>query len=146
MGEKNEFMKSQMVKDFTRDIQQYHLGPLWEAIPDLMKQTPEPQAKAYLWKNELIRKNYLKLLKFLHLNVVGSVVRFISKIQVSLTVNLGDGLPQLKRFMQLPNYYYQVKRLHHTATHKMLFVLLQTEKGHTQSYKDKEYLLKKETS
>ena len=27
MGEKNEFMKSQMVKDFTRDIQQYHLGP-----------------------------------------------------------------------------------------------------------------------
>ena len=25
MGEKNEFMKSQMVKDFTRDIQQYHL-------------------------------------------------------------------------------------------------------------------------
>jgi len=56
MGEKNEFMKSQMVKDFTRDIQQYHLGPLWEAIPDLMKQTPEPQAKAYLWKNELIKK------------------------------------------------------------------------------------------
>ena len=53
MGEKNEFMKSQMVKDFTRDIRQYHLGPLWEAIPDLMQQTPEPQAKAYLWKDEL---------------------------------------------------------------------------------------------
>ena len=34
MGEKNEFMKSQLVKDFTRDIQQYHLGPLWEAIPE----------------------------------------------------------------------------------------------------------------
>lgn len=60
MGETNEFMKSQIVKDFTRDIQQYHLGPLWEAIPDLMKKTPEPQAQAYLWKGDLIKKKLME--------------------------------------------------------------------------------------
>ncbi|MBM4762954.1 cupin domain-containing protein [Bacillus sp. B15-48] len=56
MGETTEFMKSKVVQDFTKDIQQYNLGPLWEAIPDLMHKQPEPQAKAYLWKAELINK------------------------------------------------------------------------------------------
>jgi len=56
MAEKNDFMKSKEVQDFTRDIQQYYLGPLWEALPDLMHRTPEPQAQAYLWKAELIEK------------------------------------------------------------------------------------------
>lgn len=60
MTENNEFMKSKMVKDFTKDIQQYHLGPLWEAIPDLMHQKPEPQAQAYLWKGELLQKKLME--------------------------------------------------------------------------------------
>ena len=58
MGEKNEFMKSKLVKDFTKDIRQYNLGPLWEAIPALMHKTPEPHAQAYLWKGSYYRKNY----------------------------------------------------------------------------------------
>ncbi|WP_318509079.1 cupin domain-containing protein [Bacillus sp. T3] len=60
MATKNEFMKSQIVKDFTKYIQQYNLGPLWEAIPELMDQTPEPHAQAYLWKGELLRKTLLE--------------------------------------------------------------------------------------
>lgn len=52
----NQFMKSNVVKDFTKDIQQYHLGPLWEAIPEVMNKTPEPQAQAYLWTGELLEK------------------------------------------------------------------------------------------
>lgn len=60
MGEKNEYMKSKIVQDFTKDIMQYHLGPLWEAIPELMDQTPEPHAKAYLWKGELLKKKLLE--------------------------------------------------------------------------------------
>ena len=35
MGEKNAYMEDQDVKDFTREIQEYNLGPLWEAIPAL---------------------------------------------------------------------------------------------------------------
>ncbi|MFC5541781.1 MAG: cupin domain-containing protein [Bacilli bacterium] len=54
--EMKEFMKSSIVTDFTRDIQQYHLGPLWEAIPEIMHHTPTPQAEAYLWSSELIEK------------------------------------------------------------------------------------------
>ena len=44
-----EFMKSSIVTDFTKDIPQYNLGPLWEAIPEIMNKTPKPQAEAYLW-------------------------------------------------------------------------------------------------
>lgn len=51
-----EFMKSSIVTDFTKDIQQYNLGPLWEAIPEIMNPTPTPQAEAYLWSSELIEK------------------------------------------------------------------------------------------
>lgn len=51
-----DFMQSKEVKDFSRDVQQYHLGPLWEALPHLMNHTPKPQAQAYLWKKELIEK------------------------------------------------------------------------------------------
>ena len=54
--EMQEFMKSTLVTDYTRDIQQYHLGPLWEAIPEIMNKTPKPQAEAYLWSKELIDK------------------------------------------------------------------------------------------
>ena len=56
MAEKNAFFESTLVQDFNRDIEQYHLGPLWNAIPDLMKHTPEPHARAYLWKAELLSK------------------------------------------------------------------------------------------
>jgi len=51
-----EFMKSQIVTDFTKEISQYNLGPLWEAIPEIMNKTPKPQAEAYLWSKELIDK------------------------------------------------------------------------------------------
>ncbi|MCP1143525.1 cupin domain-containing protein [Lysinibacillus endophyticus] len=54
--EVKEFMKSTIVTDFTKDIQQYNLGPLWEAIPEIMNHTPKPQAQAYLWSDELIKK------------------------------------------------------------------------------------------
>ena len=54
--EMKEFMKSSIVTDFTKDIQQYNLGPLWEAIPEIMNHTPKPQAEAYLWSSELIDK------------------------------------------------------------------------------------------
>ena len=40
MAEVNAYMQDQDVKDFTRDIQQYHFGPLWEAIPAIMNKTP----------------------------------------------------------------------------------------------------------
>ncbi|MCU4766723.1 cupin domain-containing protein [Bacillus toyonensis] len=56
MVEKNTLYESDLVQDFNRDIEQYHLGPLWNAIPDLMKHTPEPHAQAYLWKAELLHK------------------------------------------------------------------------------------------
>jgi gentisate 1,2-dioxygenase len=56
MAEVNAYMQDQDVKDFTRDIQQHHLGPLWEAIPAIMNKTPEPHAVAYLWTDELLKK------------------------------------------------------------------------------------------
>ncbi len=48
MAEKMNYLDDQDVKDFTKDIRQYNLGPLWEAIPALMHKQPEPHAKAYL--------------------------------------------------------------------------------------------------
>src|SRR4051794_10490514 len=60
MAETQAYMQDQDVKDFTRDIQQYHLGPLWEAIPAIMNKTPEPHAVAYLWKDELLKKKLLE--------------------------------------------------------------------------------------
>ena len=60
MAEKTEFMKSDIVKDFTKDIHQYNLGPLWEAIPELMHKTPEPHAQAYLWKGSLLHKKLME--------------------------------------------------------------------------------------
>ena len=60
MAEVSEFMKSKIVQDFTADIRQYNLGPLWEAIPALMHKQPEPHAKAYLWKWELLEKKLME--------------------------------------------------------------------------------------
>ena len=60
MAEKTEFMKSKIVQDFTEDIRQYNLGPLWEAIPELMHKTPEPHAQAYLWKGSLLHKKLME--------------------------------------------------------------------------------------
>lgn len=59
MAEKHDFYQDQDVQDFDREIQQYHLGPLWHAIPDLMKHSPEPHAQAYLWKYDLIYKKLM---------------------------------------------------------------------------------------
>ncbi|AWP38437.1 cupin domain-containing protein [Heyndrickxia faecalis] len=60
MGETTEFMQSRVVKDFNRDLEQYHLGPLWEAIPAIMNHEPKPQAEAYLWKWDLIYKKLME--------------------------------------------------------------------------------------
>ncbi|GAB6258257.1 cupin domain-containing protein [Peribacillus sp. NPDC055009] len=60
MAEKSEYMNSTIVKDFTKDIQQYNLGPLWEAIPALMDHEPKPHAHAYLWKEELLTKKLME--------------------------------------------------------------------------------------
>ena len=54
--EVEKFMKSQIVTDFKDEIAQYNLGPLWEAIPEIMNRNPKPQAEAYLWSSELIDK------------------------------------------------------------------------------------------
>ncbi|MED4352275.1 cupin domain-containing protein [Schinkia azotoformans] len=63
MTEKNDFFQSIEVRDFTRDIAQYNLGPLWDAIPDLMKKEPTPQAEAYLWKYDLLKKKLVEATK-----------------------------------------------------------------------------------
>ncbi|MFS0824580.1 cupin domain-containing protein [Bacillus sp. 1P02SD] len=60
MAEKASYLKDQDVKDFTKDIQQYNLGPLWEAIPEVMNKTPEPHAQAYLWTGELLEKKLME--------------------------------------------------------------------------------------
>ncbi|MDQ0163116.1 cupin domain-containing protein [Bacillus alveayuensis] len=60
MAEKNDFFKSKVVQDFTKDIEQIHLGPLWDAIPDLMHRQPTPQAEAYLWKWKTLYKKLME--------------------------------------------------------------------------------------
>ncbi|RAK13343.1 Cupin domain-containing protein, partial [Anoxybacillus vitaminiphilus] len=62
MGE-NSFFKSQEVKEFTKKIEQYYLGPLWKAIPDLMHKEPTTEAIPYLWKGEMIEKLLLEATK-----------------------------------------------------------------------------------
>lgn len=59
MENNNDFLHDADVQDFDREIQQYHLGPLWHAIPELMKHNPEPHAQAYLWKYDLIHKKLM---------------------------------------------------------------------------------------
>jgi gentisate 1,2-dioxygenase len=60
MAEKMEYLNSQTVKDFNREIEKYHLGPLWNAIPELMHKQPTPQAIPYLWKWETL---YAKMME-----------------------------------------------------------------------------------
>jgi gentisate 1,2-dioxygenase len=60
MAEAMDYLKDKDVQDFTKDIRQYNLGPLWEAIPALMHKQPEPHAKAYLWKWELLNKKLME--------------------------------------------------------------------------------------
>ncbi len=56
MAEANDFFKSQIVQDFNKTLEQYHLGPLWDAIPALMHKEPTPQAIPYLWKGQTLHK------------------------------------------------------------------------------------------
>ncbi|MGY4691494.1 cupin domain-containing protein [Salibacterium sp. K-3] len=58
MAETNAFMESQVVKDFNKKIEKKSLGPLWNAIPELVSKEPKPLAVPYLWKWETLR-NYL---------------------------------------------------------------------------------------
>ncbi|WP_163536281.1 cupin domain-containing protein [Gracilibacillus sp. YIM 98692] len=60
MAEKASYLQDQDVKDFTNDIQQYNLGPLWEAIPEVMNKTPKTHAQAYLWSKELLEKKLME--------------------------------------------------------------------------------------
>ncbi|WJE54495.1 cupin domain-containing protein [Bacillus cereus] len=61
--EKNSFFQSQEVKEFSKDIGQYHLGPLWHAIPALMHKHPQPDAVPYLWKGKVIEQKLLEATK-----------------------------------------------------------------------------------
>ncbi|GAK12181.1 gentisate 1,2-dioxygenase [Geomicrobium sp. JCM 19039] len=56
MAEKAAYLEDQDVKDFTKEIQEHSLGPLWEAIPALMNKTPKPHAVPYLWSDELMKQ------------------------------------------------------------------------------------------
>ncbi len=94
MAEKSEYMNSTIVKDFTKDIQQYNLGPLWEAIPALMDHEPKPHAHAYLWKEELLTKKLMEAAEIFTPDRGGSAGRFIFKILALLIASLGDGLRQ----------------------------------------------------
>jgi gentisate 1,2-dioxygenase len=58
--QKQSFFDSEQVADFTKEIEKYHLGPLWHAIPALMHKQPAPQAIPYLWKWETL---YTKLME-----------------------------------------------------------------------------------
>ncbi|MFD0616194.1 cupin domain-containing protein [Paenibacillus sp. GCM10027629] len=58
--EKNNYIQSQQVLDFNQEIERFHLGPLWNAIPALMHHEPQPQAVPYLWKWETL---YAKLME-----------------------------------------------------------------------------------
>lgn len=60
MTDKNSIYESKEVQDFNRDIERYHLGPLWNAIPELMHHTPQPDAVPYLWKWELLHKKLME--------------------------------------------------------------------------------------
>ena len=60
MAEKHQFMETQLVKDFNKELEELHLGPLWEAIPALMNHVPKPQAEAYLWKGEVLTKKLME--------------------------------------------------------------------------------------
>lgn len=60
MAEKNEFMTSKLVTDFNKEIERFHLGPLWNAIPDLMHKQPTPQAVPYLWKWETLHAKLME--------------------------------------------------------------------------------------
>jgi gentisate 1,2-dioxygenase len=60
MAEQNDFFQSQIVQDFNKDIERFHLGPLWNAIPNLMHKQPTPQAVPYLWKWQTL---YAKLME-----------------------------------------------------------------------------------
>jgi gentisate 1,2-dioxygenase len=54
MAEKMDFFQSEEVKKFNQEIEKFHLGPLWNAIPDLMHKQPTPEAIPYLWKWETL--------------------------------------------------------------------------------------------
>lgn len=86
MAEQNvdvkEFMKSDTVKDFTKDIQQYNLGPLWEAIPEIMNKSPKPHAEAYLWSAELLHKKLMEASEIFTPERGENAVRSISKTRV----------------------------------------------------------------
>ncbi|NSL51392.1 cupin domain-containing protein [Calidifontibacillus erzurumensis] len=60
MAEKFDFLQTKEVKDFNQELEKYDLGPLWEAIPELMHHRPKPQAEAYLWKGEVLQKKLME--------------------------------------------------------------------------------------
>ncbi|MET3291104.1 UNVERIFIED_CONTAM: gentisate 1,2-dioxygenase [Brevibacillus sp. OAP136] len=60
MAEKLDFFQSDVVQNFTKDIERYHLGPLWSAIPALMHKQPQPQALPYLWKWETLNAKLME--------------------------------------------------------------------------------------
>ncbi|RNB85375.1 cupin domain-containing protein [Brevibacillus nitrificans] len=60
MAEKLEFLQSKEVQDFNKEIERFHLGPLWNAIPELMHKQPTPEAIPYLWKWETLNAKLME--------------------------------------------------------------------------------------
>ncbi|MFB4162423.1 cupin domain-containing protein [Alteribacillus sp. JSM 102045] len=58
--EMNTFMESQEVKEFNKKIQKDELGPLWNAIPQLVSKEPPSHAEPYLWKGSVIKKHLME--------------------------------------------------------------------------------------
>lgn len=58
--EKQAFFTSETVQAFNRELEAVHLGPLWNAIPELMPREPKPHAVPYLWRWETIREKLEK--------------------------------------------------------------------------------------
>lgn len=55
--EGNSFFKSEEVKQFNEKLKKDDLGPLWNAIPELVSKEPKPIAKPFLWKGDVIREH-----------------------------------------------------------------------------------------
>lgn len=119
MADKGSFLQDSDVKDFTRDIQQYNLGPLWEAIPEVMNKTPQSHAQAYLWSGELLKKKLSEAAEIFTPDR-GGERRAIYFQNPGLTYRQPWGMyQQLKRFMQQCNYCNQEKKLLHIVIRKV---------------------------
>lgn len=60
MAEANSFFESEEVKAFNEKIKKDDLGPLWNAIPELVSKQPKETAQPYLWKWNTVKQHLLE--------------------------------------------------------------------------------------